>query len=55
MYQNKDGIEYIQFKKLLEYPEITHCYTMRNNNELNFQINSNEAEWQLFFNLSANT
>ena len=38
MYQNKDGIEYIQFKKLLEYPEITHCYTMRSNNKLNFQI-----------------
>lgn len=27
-------IQYIQFKKLLEYPEIKHCYTLRNN--LNF-------------------
>lgn len=47
VYQNKDGIEYIQFKKLLEYPEITHCYTMRNNNELNFQIKNRD-----FFNQS---
>ena len=38
VYQNKDGIEYIQFKKLLKYPEITHCYTMRSNNKLNFKI-----------------
>lgn len=36
LYQNKDGIEYIQFKKLLQYSEITHCYTLRSNNELNF-------------------
>ncbi len=37
-FKNKNGIQYIQFKKLLEYPEITHCYTMKNNGELNFQI-----------------
>ena len=30
VYQEKNGIEYIQFKKLLQYPEITHCYTLRN-------------------------
>ena len=36
VYNNKEGIEYIQFKKLLEYPEITHCYTLRSNNQLNF-------------------
>ena len=47
IYQNKDGIEYIQFKKLLEYPEITHCYTMRSNNQLNFQIKNRD-----FFNQS---
>lgn len=35
-YHNQDGIEYIQFKKLLEYPEIKHCYTLRSNNGLNF-------------------
>ncbi len=36
VYQNKNGIEYIQFKKLLQYPEITHCYTLRSNNKLDF-------------------
>ncbi len=36
VYNNKDGIEYIQFKKLLEYPEITHCYTLRSGEQLNF-------------------
>lgn len=36
VYQNKDGIEYIQLKKLLQYPEITHCYTLKSNNKLNF-------------------
>lgn len=24
----KDNIEYIQFRKLLEYPELVHCYTL---------------------------
>lgn len=42
VYQNKDGIEYIQFKRLLEYPEITHCYTMKSNNQLNFQIKNRD-------------
>jgi len=36
VYQNKDGIEYIQFKKLLEYLEVTHCYTLRSGDMLNF-------------------
>lgn len=27
----KDEIEYIVFRKLLEYPEISHCYTLRKN------------------------
>ena len=31
--EEKD-VQYIQFKKLLEYPEIKHCYTLRKN--LNF-------------------
>ena len=29
-----NDIQYLQFKKLLQYPEITHCYTLRKN--LNF-------------------
>lgn len=36
IYNNQDGIEYIQFKKLLQYPEVSHCYTLRSNGELNF-------------------
>ena len=36
IYHNQNGIEYIQFKKLLEYPELTHCYTLRSKNKLNF-------------------
>lgn len=36
VYQNKNGIEYIQFKRLLEYPEVTHCYTLRSGDMLNF-------------------
>lgn len=40
IYKNKNGIQYIQFKKLLEYPEITHCYTLKH--DLNFRIQNNE-------------
>ena len=29
-------IQYLQFKKLLQYSEINHCYTLRSENELNF-------------------
>lgn len=36
VYQNKNGIQYIQFKRLLEYPELTHCYTLRSGDMLNF-------------------
>ncbi len=35
--KSKQGVEYLQFKKLLEYPEIEHCYTMRHG-EINFRI-----------------
>ena len=28
----KDDVEYIQFKKLNEFAEISHCYTLRKNN-----------------------
>ena len=38
----KNNIEYIQFKKLLEYPEIEHCYTIRKN-DLNFRIYENDS------------
>lgn len=32
----EQGIQYLQFKKLLAYPEITHCYTLKSNGKLNF-------------------
>lgn len=38
VYNNKEGIEYIQFKRLLEFPEITHCYTLRSGNKLSFPL-----------------
>ena len=25
----KDGLEYIQFKKLLEYENVKHCFTLK--------------------------
>lgn len=37
----KNGIEYIQFKRLLEYPEIEHCYTIRHH-DFNFRIYEND-------------
>lgn len=37
--KNKD-IEYLQFKKLLQYPELVHCYTLSANN---FDIASNDT------------
>ena len=36
--QNKNGIEYIQFKKLLEYPEVAHCYTLRSGDKLSTNL-----------------
>lgn len=33
----KDGIEYLQFRKLLEYPEVEHCYTM-SRDSMSFKI-----------------
>lgn len=35
-YQQQGEIEYIQFNRLLEYPELTHCYTLRSEGKLNF-------------------
>lgn len=39
----KDKIEYLQFKKLLEYKEIVHCYTLSVNN-INFKMNQEKEE-----------
>ncbi len=35
-----NNIEYLQFKKLLDYPEIVHCYTLSNDN---FDVGSNDT------------
>lgn len=36
----KNGIEYLQFKRLLEYPELVHCYTLKANG---FDIAGNDT------------
>ena len=42
-----DDIEIIQFKRLLEFPNLVHCYTLRKHN---VNINSSEANRQNFKN-----
>lgn len=39
----KDNLEYIQFKKLLEFENIIHCYTLKSD-ELNFRSYNNEEK-----------
>ena len=38
----KNNIHYLQFRKLLEYPELEHCYTMRLNG-IDFRIYENDS------------
>lgn len=40
VHKKKNGIEYLQFKRLLEYPEIVHCYTLKAND---FDIAGNDT------------
>lgn len=40
IHKKKNGIEYLQFKKLLEYPELVHCYTLKAND---FDIAGNDT------------
>ena len=43
----ENNLQYLQFKKLLEYPEIVHCYTLRSGNELDFPpITKNKQKYQ---------
>ena len=42
IYKNNNGIEYIQFRKLLEYPEIKHAYVI--GLDKSFKIYSNPSE-----------
>jgi hypothetical protein len=37
----KDGLEYIQFRKLLEYKEVKHCFTLKS---LDFAGNASYQE-----------
>lgn len=32
----EEKLQYLQFKKLLEYPKLKHCYTLRSEEKLNF-------------------
>lgn len=41
LHQNIGKTEFIQFKKLLEFPEIKHCYTLRKNN-INIQLKDDD-------------
>ena len=36
-----DGIEYLQFKKLLEFEDLVHCYTL-SANDVNFKSDSDK-------------
>ena len=36
IHKNINGTEFIQFRKLLEFPNVKHCYTLRKN-EINIQ------------------
>ncbi len=38
----KDGIEYLQFRRLLEYKEVVHCYSL--GRELNFMTNRSNGK-----------
>lgn len=40
IHQKKNNLEYLQFKKLLQYPEIVHCYTLKAND---FDIAGNDT------------
>ena len=44
VYKKVGDIEYIQFRKLLEYPEITHCYTLRSNDIISFEPSYKDNE-----------
>lgn len=37
IHKKQNGIEYLQFRRLLEYPELQHCYTIRKKN-IDFRI-----------------
>ena len=48
----KDNVEYIQFRKLLEYKNITHCYTLKSDGKLNFRSENNATMLKSYENIS---
>lgn len=40
----QDNIEYLQFKRLLEYPNLIHAYTLKSKGELNFLPEYQDSE-----------
>lgn len=40
IHQKKKAIEFLQFKKLLQYPELVHCYTLKIND---FDVAGNDT------------
>lgn len=43
IHKTKDGIDYLQFRKLLEYSEIKHMYILKNGN-MNFALEDNKQK-----------
>ena len=41
IHQNINGTEFIQFKKLMEFPNVKHCYTLRKNG-INIQVKNDD-------------
>ena len=48
----KDNVEYIQFRKLLEYKNIAHCYTLKSDGKLNFRSENNATMLKSYENIS---
>lgn len=47
-----DNVEYIQFKRLLEYKNIAHCYTLKSDGQLNFKTENNPIMLKSYENIS---
>lgn len=48
----KNNVEYIQFKKLLEYENIGHCYTLKSDGQMNFKTENNLIMVKSYQNIS---
>ncbi len=52
IYTKSDNVEYIQFRRLLEYKNIAHCYTLKSNGQLNFRSENNTIMLKSYENIS---